>query len=55
MMQVGFIGLGHMGKPMALNLLQAGFAVKVFDVVESAVQELVSHGAKNFFFINSHR
>lgn len=45
MMQIGFIGLGHMGKPMAMNLLQAGFAVKVFDVVESVVQDMVTLGA----------
>lgn len=30
-MKVGFIGLGNMGKPMALNLLAAGHQVKGFD------------------------
>jgi 3-hydroxyisobutyrate dehydrogenase len=45
MMQIGFVGLGHMGKPMAINLLKAGFAVKVFDLAEAAMQELVVLGA----------
>ncbi|MEM9621792.1 MAG: 3-hydroxyisobutyrate dehydrogenase [Pseudomonadota bacterium] len=34
---IGFIGLGNMGGPMAANLLQAGFQVKVFDLVPAAV------------------
>lgn len=45
MEKVGFIGLGNMGKPMAKNLLKAGYSLTVYDVVESAVQELVSLGA----------
>ena len=40
MKKVGFIGLGIMGKPMVRNLLKAGFAVTVFDVVADAVQEM---------------
>ena len=43
---IGFIGLGHMGKPMASNLCQKGFAVTVYDLVPSAVAELVALGAK---------
>ena len=31
-MNVGFIGLGLMGRPMAASLLKAGFALKVFDL-----------------------
>ncbi len=31
-MQIGFIGLGHMGGPMAINLVKAGHNVKVFDL-----------------------
>ena len=31
--RIGFIGLGIMGKPMAKNLLKAGYAVIVFDMV----------------------
>lgn len=30
-LQVAFIGLGNMGKPMAFNLLKAGHDVRVFD------------------------
>lgn len=42
---IGFIGLGHMGKPMASNLCQKGFAVIVFDLNANAVAELVALGA----------
>ena len=44
-MEIGFIGLGIMGKPMAKNLLKAGYALTVYDIVEPAVQELVAAGA----------
>lgn len=44
-MRIGFIGLGIMGKPMAKNLLKAGYSLKVFDVVASAIEEVVSSGA----------
>jgi 3-hydroxyisobutyrate dehydrogenase-like beta-hydroxyacid dehydrogenase len=44
--RVGFIGLGHMGKPMALNLLKAGNQLTVFDVAAAPVQELERKGAK---------
>src|SRR6266568_6213406 len=30
--RIGFVGLGQMGQPMALNLLQAGFELRVFDL-----------------------
>jgi L-serine 3-dehydrogenase (NAD+) len=46
MTKIAFIGLGHMGLPMARNLLKAGFAVSVFDLVASAVAELASEGAR---------
>ena len=42
---VGFIGLGIMGKPMALNVLRAGFPVTVYDLVPAPVAELVTAGA----------
>ncbi len=42
---IGFIGLGIMGRPMARNLLAAGFRVTVLDVVPAAVEELVAAGA----------
>jgi 2-hydroxy-3-oxopropionate reductase len=45
MKKIGFIGVGIMGKPMANNLLKAGYPVKVFDMVAEPVQELVAAGA----------
>jgi len=44
-MKVAFIGVGNMGGPMAHNLLKAGHALTVFDVVRSNVDALVAHGA----------
>jgi 2-hydroxy-3-oxopropionate reductase len=44
--KIGFIGLGIMGKPMAKNLLKAGKALVVYDIVDSAVSEFVSAGAE---------
>lgn len=46
MFKIGFIGLGIMGKPMAKNLLMAGYELKVYDIVDTAVDELVAAGAK---------
>jgi len=44
--QIGFVGLGIMGKPMAKNLVKAGYAVTVFDAFSStAMDELVADGA----------
>lgn len=45
-MKIGFIGLGIMGKPMAKNLLKAGYELTVFDRVPGPVQEVVAAGAK---------
>ena len=45
-MYIGFIGLGIMGKPMAKNLLKAGYELVVFDVVEAPLKEVVAAGAK---------
>lgn len=45
MKKIGFIGLGIMGKPMAHNLLKAGYPLKVYDIVPEPVQELVAAGA----------
>ena len=42
--QVGFIGLGIMGRPMALNLLKAGFSVKVWNRSPGKAEELVAAG-----------
>ena len=44
-MRVGFVGLGIMGKPMSRNLLKAGHELVVYDVVASAVDEMVAAGA----------
>lgn len=46
MKKIGFIGLGIMGKPMAKNLLKAGYVLKVYDIVSEPVQELVAAGAQ---------
>ena len=43
---IGFIGLGLMGKPMAGNLLKAGFSVVVWNRTRSRADELVSAGAR---------
>ena len=43
---VGFIGLGNMGNPMALNVLKSGFALTVFDLNPKAMQNVVEAGAK---------
>jgi 2-hydroxy-3-oxopropionate reductase len=42
---VGFIGLGLMGKPMALNLRKKGFAVVVHSRSRAPVDALVAQGA----------
>ena len=43
---IGFIGLGLMGRPMAANLLKAGFAVTVWNRTASRIEPLVAQGAK---------
>lgn len=45
-LKVGYIGLGLMGKPMALNILKAGFPLVVHNRSREVVQELVAEGAK---------
>ena len=45
-MTIGFIGLGIMGKPMAKNLLKAGYDLVVYDRKEASITELVECGAK---------
>ena len=44
-MNIGFIGLGVMGKPMAKNLLKAGYQVYVYDVVKPNVENVAAAGA----------
>src|SRR5206468_12171234 len=43
--RIGFIGLGIMGKPMARNLIKAGFPVTVHNRSRGKVDELVKDGA----------
>lgn len=45
MKKVGFIGLGLMGKPMAKNLLAAGYPLVVWNRTKSKMKELMSLGA----------
>ncbi|MHA6531141.1 NAD(P)-dependent oxidoreductase [Paenibacillus sp. BAC0078] len=46
MKQIGFIGLGTMGAPMASNLLRSGFQVTVFNRTASKSEPLAAEGAK---------
>jgi 2-hydroxy-3-oxopropionate reductase len=48
-MRIGYIGLGLMGKPMAGNLLKAGFPLTVHNRSRAAVEELVAQGAQAAF------
>jgi 3-hydroxyisobutyrate dehydrogenase len=43
---VGFIGLGNMGRPMALNLCKHGFTLVVHDIAPARVEPLRERGAK---------
>jgi 3-hydroxyisobutyrate dehydrogenase-like beta-hydroxyacid dehydrogenase len=43
--QVGFIGLGHMGSPMARQLIDAGYDVTVWSRNTAHVDDLVAYGA----------
>ena len=45
MLKVGYIGLGLMGKPMAANILKAGFPLMVHNRSRAAVDELSAKGA----------
>lgn len=49
MSKIGFIGLGIMGKPMAKNLLKAGYELVVYDINKQAVKDLVGVGAQEGF------
>ena len=41
---IAFLGLGHMGGPMAVNLVKAGYTVTGFDVVPAALDAARAHG-----------
>ena len=45
-MQVGFIGVGNMGNPMALNMIKKGHALTVYDLNANATKNLVAAGAR---------
>jgi len=44
-MRIGFIGLGIMGRPMAKNLLRAGYSLVVYDKT-APLSDVVSLGAE---------
>ncbi|MBV8772496.1 MAG: NAD(P)-dependent oxidoreductase [Deltaproteobacteria bacterium] len=44
--RVGFIGLGNIGRPMAINLAKAGFDLMVYDLRPEPMRELAQLGAK---------
>jgi len=46
MKKIGFIGLGIMGKPMAMNLIKAGYSLTVYDIRPEPVKEVIAAGAK---------
>jgi 3-hydroxyisobutyrate dehydrogenase-like beta-hydroxyacid dehydrogenase len=43
--QIGFIGLGAMGEPMAANLIAAGYKLRVYNRTASKAEALVKAGA----------
>ncbi|WP_017815406.1 NAD(P)-binding domain-containing protein [Paenibacillus shenyangensis] len=43
---IGFIGLGSLGMPVAVNLLQAGYALTVYNRTPEKAQPLVAQGAQ---------
>ena len=45
-MKIGFIGLGNMGLPMAINLVKAGHEVAGFDLVDSQLKAFAATGGK---------
>jgi 2-hydroxy-3-oxopropionate reductase len=44
--KIGFVGLGIMGRPMAKNLLKAGHAVTVYDIMPTGMDDVVAAGAQ---------
>ncbi|MCP0914722.1 3-hydroxyisobutyrate dehydrogenase [Legionella sp. 27cVA30] len=46
MEHIGFVGLGHMGLPMAVNLLKAGYQVTGYDVNPRALQSFAEAGGQ---------
>lgn len=46
--RIGWIGLGHMGTPMALNLIEAGYDLSVYNRTDSKLEALINAGAKPY-------
>ena len=46
MIRIGFIGVGNMGGPMALNLLKAGHGLKAYDLVPASLARVAAAGAQ---------
>jgi 3-hydroxyisobutyrate dehydrogenase len=44
--QIGFIGVGNMGTPMAVNLARAGYAVLAYDIMPRGVEQVVAAGGR---------
>ena len=44
-MKLGFVGVGNMGNPMALNLIKGGHSLQVYDVNKEAAANLIEDGA----------
>jgi len=44
MAKIGFVGLGHMGLPMAINLVKAGHSVTGYDLQQSALEQFSNAG-----------
>ena len=44
--RIGFVGLGTMGRPMALNLAQAGYDLRVYNRTRARMDPLVEEGAR---------
>ncbi len=47
MQKIGFIGIGIMGKPMAKNLINAGYPVVAYDIRKEALEEIISYSAES--------
>lgn len=52
-MHIAFIGVGHMGGPMARNLLKAGHKVTAFDLSRAVLDPVVSAGASRALSANN--
>jgi 2-hydroxymethylglutarate dehydrogenase len=45
-MDIGFIGIGQMGKHMARHIMEAGFSLTVHDIIKEAARPLLEKGAR---------